>query len=256
MLVEVRRLPRHVAIIMDGNGRWAQLRRQPRTEGHRRGSDAVRRVVRAARRLGIETLTLFAFSEQNWDRPPDEVEALMSLLREFLVTERDEILGNAIRLTTVGRIGRLPAMVREVLDPLVEASASHRAMTLCLALSYGGREEIADVARRIAQCAASGSVLPSDVDESYVSKMIPSMEFGEVDLLIRTGGEQRISNFLLWGAAYAELHFSPTLWPDYGEADFFDALAAFQARERRFGRTSAQVRESAPSPSVASHVQS
>ena len=237
-LVEVRRLPGHVAIIMDGNGRWAQQLGRPRPEGHRRGSDAVRRTVRAARRLGIRALTLYAFSEQNWDRPRDEVSALMGLLREFLLSERAEILDNAIRLRAVGRVDRLPPTVRDVLDPLVAESATGSGMTLSLALSYGGREEIADAARTLASRVASGVITPDAIDEAAVASVMPSMEAGAVDLLIRTGGEQRISNFLLWGVAYAELYFSPTLWPDYVERDLYDAIAAYQSRDRRFGRVS------------------
>ncbi len=223
---------------MDGNGRWAQQLGRPRPEGHRRGSDAVRRTVRACRRLGIDALTLYAFSEQNWDRPREEVDALMGLLREFLESERAEILDNAIRLRAVGRIERLPPSVRGVLDPLMEESASNRGMTLTLALSYGGREEIADAARALAQRAAAGDLDAATVDETTLAAEMPSMRVGPVDLLIRTGGEQRISNFLLWGAAYAELYFSPALWPDYDERDLYEAIAAYQARDRRFGRVS------------------
>ena len=247
-LVEVRRLPGHVAIIMDGNGRWAQQLGRPRHEGHRRGSDAVRRTVRAARRLGIRALTLYAFSEQNWDRPRDEVSALMGLLREFLVSERAEILDNAIRLRAVGRVDRLPPIVREVLDPLVEESSDNGGMTLSLALSYGGREEIVDAARTLATRVARGVITPDAIDEDAVASVIPSMEVGPVDLLIRTGGEQRISNFLLWGAAYAELYFSPALWPDYLESDLYEAIAAYQARDRRFGRVSSVELTSADDP--------
>jgi undecaprenyl diphosphate synthase len=237
-LVEVQRLPAHVAIIMDGNGRWAQQIGRPRTEGHRRGSDAVRRTVRAARRLGIRALTLYAFSEQNWDRPPEEVSALMGLLREFLESERAEILDNAVRLRGVGRVDRMPRTVRDVLDPLVAESAAHAGMTLTLALSYGGREEITDAARTLSERVGRGELSPRDIDEERVASVMPSMEVGAVDLLIRTGGEQRISNFLLWGAAYAELYFSNTLWPDYVEHDLYEAISAYQTRERRFGRVS------------------
>jgi undecaprenyl diphosphate synthase len=233
--VEARNLPAHIGIIMDGNGRWAQLRGRERVEGHREGSKAVRRVVRAARRLGIGALTLYAFSEQNWARPELEVDALMQLLREFLLSERDEILDNGIRLNAIGNLGRLPAVVRAVLDPLRAESARHDAMTLTLALSYGGREEIANAARELAREVAAGKMSPEDVTEQALRERMPSLGVGDPDLIIRTGGERRISNFLLYGLAYAELHFADVLWPDFTEADLFEAIASYQARERRFG---------------------
>lgn len=234
-LIEARNLPSHVGIIMDGNGRWAQMRGLDRADGHREGSLSVRRVVRAARRLGLSALTLYAFSEQNWARPEDEVDTLMQLLREFLLTERDEILDNGIRLNAVGNLGRLPAVVRGVLDPLRTDSASRDAMTLTLALSYGGREEIAAAARDLAIEVASGKLRPEDVTEDALHRRMPSLTVGDPDLVIRTGGERRISNFLLYGLAYAELHFADALWPDFAEADLYEAIASYQKRERRFG---------------------
>ncbi len=239
--VDLRRLPRHLAIVMDGNGRWAERHGLPRPEGHRAGSEAVRRTVRAARRLGLGTLTLYAFSEQNWARPADEVEALMGLFAEFLVSERQEMLDNGIRLRAIGRIRRLPGHVRALLDDLVRESAGLGGMTLNLCVSYGGQEEIADAARRLCERVARGELSAEQVDEAALEREIPSVATGPVDLLVRTGGEQRISNFVLWGAAYAELFFSPTLWPDYAEQDLFEAIAAYQRRERRFGKTSAQL---------------
>lgn len=233
--VEAQNLPSHIGIIMDGNGRWAQLRGQERAFGHREGSRAVRRVVRAARRLGIRALTLYAFSEQNWARPELEVDALMTLLREFLLSERDEILDNGIRLNAIGNLGRLPAIVRTVLDPLRNESASHDAMTLTLALSYGGREEIANAARELAREIAAGRMSPDDLTEHTLHSRMPSLSVGDPDLVIRTGGERRISNFLLYGLAYAELHFADVLWPDFAENDLYEAIASFQTRERRFG---------------------
>ena len=234
--VEARNLPGHVAIIMDGNGRWAQLRGQARATGHREGALAVRRVVRIARRLGLHALTLYAFSEQNWSRPEDEVDALMLLLREFLLNERDEILHNGIRLNAVGNLGRLPALVRAVLDPLRRDSSANGSMTLTLALSYGGREEIAAAARELARGVAAGRIAPDDVTTEALRAHMPSLAVGDPDLVIRTGGERRISNFLLYGLAYAELHFADVLWPDFSEADLFAAIVSFQRRERRFGR--------------------
>lgn len=234
-MVEARNLPAHVGIIMDGNGRWAQLRGQPRVEGHREGSNAVRRIVRAARRLGIKALTLYAFSEQNWARPLHEVEALMDLLRDFLLSERAEILDNGIRLAAVGNIDRLPPSVRAVLDPLREDSAANTAMTLTLALSYGGREEIAAAARELAAQIAAGTLPLEALTAEALRERVPSLAVGDPDLVIRTGGERRISNFLLYGLAYAELHFADVLWPDFTEADLYAAIGSFQTRERRFG---------------------
>ena len=229
--------PRHVAIIMDGNGRWAQRRHLPRIEGHRQGAQSVREVVRAARQLGLPALTLYAFSSQNWQRPPDEVKALMELLRDYLIEERPEIMDNGIRLTAIGRLERLPSLVREPLDELVRDSAGNRDMVLCLALSYGGREAILDAAR-----AALQAGIPADrLDEETVSRFLPTSELPPLDLVIRTSGEQRISNFLLWESAYAELYFTETLWPDFHRADLERALEAFEGRERRFGLTSEQL---------------
>jgi undecaprenyl diphosphate synthase len=235
-LIDARNLPRHVGIIMDGNGRWAENRGEPREAGHKAGSAAVRRVVRVARRIGLDALTLYAFSEQNWARPAGEVDALMGLLREYLVSEWEEIMGNGIRLVAVGDVSRLPAPVREALDPLRAASSHNGGMTLALALSYGGREEIASAARELAAAAAAGRLDPASIDVALLASRIPSLSAGDPDLIIRTGGEQRISNFLLYGAAYAELAFTDRLWPDFTEADLFDAIASYQRRERRFGR--------------------
>jgi undecaprenyl diphosphate synthase len=233
--VEARNLPRHIGIIMDGNGRWAECRGEPREAGHKAGSAAVRRIVRVCRRLGIDALTLYAFSEQNWARPAGEVDALMGLLREFLVTERGEILENDIRLVAIGDLGRLPEGVREVLDPLRGASQHNGKMTLALALSYGGREEIAAAARQLAVEAAAGRLDPASIDAALLGARLPSLGVGDPDLIIRTGGEFRLSNFLLYGAAYAELAFFDRLWPDFTEDDLFAAIASFQRRERRFG---------------------
>jgi undecaprenyl diphosphate synthase len=225
-----------VAIIMDGNGRWAQLRGQPRPEGHRAGAAAVRKVVREARKLGIGALTLFAFSEQNWQRPDAEVSALMALLMEFLVNEREELLENQIALRAIGRVDRLPVHVREGLAALSSETAHGARMTLTLALSYGGREELVDTVRAVAAEVAAGELDPDGIDEALLDARIPSVQVGAVDLLIRTGAEQRISNFLLWGAAYAELYFSSKLWPEFDEGDLRDALDHYKTRERRFGR--------------------
>ena len=247
-LVEARNLPSHVGIIMDGNGRWAQMRGLPRVQGHRQGSQAVRRTVRAARRLGLKALTLYAFSEQNWARPGDEVDALMELLREFLLNERDEILDNGIRLNAIGNIGRLPHLVKAVLDPLRKESEGNSEMTLTLALSYGGREEIAAAARELARRVASGRMRADEVTEDALHQLMPSLTVGDPDLVIRTGGERRISNFLLYGLAYAELHFSDALWPEFDAADLHDAIGSYQSRERRFGKVGKPAAPTIPGP--------
>jgi undecaprenyl diphosphate synthase len=234
-LVDVSRLPQHVAIIMDGNGRWAQARGEPRTAGHERGADAVRATMRAARRLGIPALTLYAFSEQNWDRPQAEVNALVDLLCECLVSERDELVDHEIRLSAIGRLHKLPQRAQARLRSLSSETESHEGMTLTLALSYGGREELIDATRALASKVRDAEIDPSDIDEAAVARLLPSMDVGPVDLLIRTGGEQRISNFLLWGSAYAEFYFTDELWPDFGANSLYYAIAAYQERERRFG---------------------
>ncbi|MCA9684144.1 MAG: di-trans,poly-cis-decaprenylcistransferase [Myxococcales bacterium] len=236
------RLPGHVGIIMDGNGRWATERGLRREQGHSKGADSVREVVRAARRIGLDALTLFAFSSQNWDRPQREVFHLMHLLRRYLIEERSEIMDNDIRLVTVGNVDRLPRMVLRPLSELVNASAHNRGMVLCLALSYGGRETIAAAARDIARAAARGDIDPEDIDPEFFGRFMPtSTMLPPLDLLIRTSGERRVSNFFLWEVAYAELHFSPVLWPDFGEAELWTALRDYGKRERRFGLTSSQI---------------
>ncbi len=232
VMVEAHNLPRHIGIIMDGNGRWAKLRGREREAGHKAGSEAVRRVVRASRRLGLSALTLYAFSEQNWGRPQTEVDALMGLLEEFLKSERDEIVGRGIRLVAIGDTGRLPRFVQQVLDPLARDSYENEKMTLALALSYGAREEIALVAKALATEAMAGKLDPSVIDARLIASRIPSLSVGEPDVILRTGGEQRLSNFLLYGAANAELVFSEKLWPDFTEDDLFEAIRTYQERTR------------------------
>jgi undecaprenyl diphosphate synthase len=227
-----------VAIIMDGNGRWARSRGLARIEGHRQGAESVRDVVRAARQAGLECLTLYAFSSQNWSRPPDEVGALMELLRDYLVEERAEIMDNDIRLTAIGHVQRLPDLVKAPLDALMRDSAGNRSMILCLALSYGGRESLVDAARE-----AIRTGVPADaLDEERFASLLPTHALPPLDLLIRTSGEQRISNFLLWEAAYAELYYTETLWPDFRRAELYAAIESYAKRERRFGLTSDQVK--------------
>jgi undecaprenyl diphosphate synthase len=234
-----RTLPRHVAVIMDGNGRWAQGRGKPRLDGHRAGADSVRDITRYARESGIEALTLYAFSSQNWARPIEEVTGLMQLLREFLIDERSEILDNSIRLEAIGDIDRLPALVTDPLHELRAASAANRGMTLTLALSYGGRESIARAAASAARDVLAGTLRPEDLDADRFASYLPTMP--PVDLLIRTSGEQRISNFMLWEIAYAELVFVDVQWPEFRREHFALCLEQYAARERRFGLTSAQL---------------
>jgi undecaprenyl diphosphate synthase len=238
-------LPRHVAIIMDGNGRWAAERGLPRIEGHRRGADAVRRIVRAARELGLPVLTLFAFSAQNWSRPRGEVLHLMRLLAEFATDERAELLSSGVRVVTIGDLSRLPDFARLPLAALQADLASNRGMTLCLALSYGGREAITSMAQTVAAEAAAGRLRPEDVTAEAVGARLGTGGLPPVDMVIRTSGEQRISNFLLWEAAFAELYFTPLLWPDFDRAALEKALADYLRRQRRFGRTNVQLRRRA-----------
>ena len=238
---EPRRYPRHVGIIMDGNGRWAQRQGRPRLDGHRVGADSVRDITRASREVGIEALTLYAFSSQNWQRPVEEVAGLMELLREYLISERSEILDNAIRLEAIGDVERLPPIAREPLDELRALSAGNRGMVLTLALSYGGRESIARAVRAAVRDAASGQLSPDDVDVERFNSYLPTGRLPPLDLLIRTSGEQRISNFMLWEIAYAELMFIDVLWPEFRRQHLFECLEQFGARERRFGLTSGQL---------------
>ena len=226
---------------MDGNGRWAQRQGLDRIEGHRVGAESVRDITRAARELGVEALTLYAFSSQNWQRPVEEVMGLMQLLQDYLVGERAEILDNGIRLRAIGDSEKLPGTVRATLDELVGASAANRGMTLTLALSYGGRESIARAVRAVARDAAAGTLRPDDVDVDRFGGYLQTAGLPPLDLLIRTSGEQRISNFLLWEIAYAELIFVDALWPEFRRAHLHACLEQYGARERRFGLTSDQV---------------
>ena len=241
-MIDPTKLPRHVAIIMDGNGRWAQEHGLPRVEGHRQGAKAVREVVRAAREIGLRALTLYAFSAQNWQRPVEEVATLMQLLRDYVIEERDEIMDNDIRLIAIGEVDRLPPFAKEPLDALMRDSAGNRGMTLCLALSYGGRESITSVARELAQSVADGRLTLDEITEDKVTGALQTGGLPQLDLLVRTSGEERLSNFLLWEAAYAELYFTETYWPAFGKTELYLALESYRTRERRFGRTREQIR--------------
>src|ERR1700704_5004839 len=226
---EPRRYPRHVGIIMDGNGRWAERQGRPRLEGHRVGADSVRDITRASRELGIEALTLYAFSSQNWQRPVNEVAGLMELLRDYLLGERSEILDNAIRLEAIGDVERLPPLVKEPLDELRAVSAANHGMTLTLALSYGGRESIARAVRAAVRDAIAGALSPDEVDIERFGGSLPTARLPPLDLLIRSSGEQRISNFLLWEIAYAELVFVDVLWPEFRRGHLYASLDQYAA---------------------------
>jgi undecaprenyl diphosphate synthase len=238
--LEPSQLPRHVAIIMDGNGRWATSRGLPRVVGHRRGKESVRAVVEAARRLGIPYLSLYAFSSENWNRPKDEVRTLMGLLERYLGSELRKMMRHQIRLLAIGNLEKLPRSVQSALRRAIEATKDNQGMTVVLAVSYGGREEITQAIRAVARDVRSGALEPEAIDEAAVSRYLSTDGIPDPDLLIRTSGEMRVSNFLLWQIAYSELFVTPTLWPDFGEAEFLEALAHFQRRERRFGRTPEQ----------------
>jgi undecaprenyl diphosphate synthase len=235
-LLDPQRLPRHVAIIMDGNGRWAKKRLLNRIKGHEKGADAVRAVVKACREIGVSYLTLYAFSTENWARPQMEVDALMALLQKFLKTEAEELRTNNIRLRTIGETQRLPDDVRRSLDEVISQTRPNDGLNLILALSYGGRSEIIHAVREVAEEAAAGRLAPPAIDEKLLADKLFTRDIPDPDLLIRTSGEMRLSNFLLWQMAYAELHFTSTLWPDFGKEEFIRILVDFQRRERRFGK--------------------
>ena len=244
--IDKERLPRHVAIIMDGNGRWAVQRGLTRVSGHRRGKDSVKEVVETARRLGIPYLSLYAFSSENWQRPKDEVSALMRFLRHYLVTEVKRMMKNGIRLLTIGNIRKLPREVQIALRDVVERTKHNTGMTVILAVSYGGREELTDAVRSIARRVQRGDLAPDAIDQELVASSLGTAGIPDPDLLIRTSGEMRISNFLLWQIAYTEIYVTETLWPDFREHQFLEAIGEFQSRERRFGRTGEQTERERP----------
>jgi len=229
------RLPRHIAVIMDGNGRWAQQRGLPRIEGHRRGVHSVRNTIEECCRLGIEQLTLFCLSTENWKRPQHELDFLMTLLHKYLIAERAEILEQNIRFTTIGRRDGLPANVLDEIDENVRVSQANTGMTLCLAINYSGRTELADAARNIAELVQSGQLGLDEIDEDAVTDALNTAGMPDPDLLIRTAGEMRVSNFLLWQISYAELWVTPKCWPEFDTAALHQALHEFAKRERRFG---------------------
>jgi undecaprenyl diphosphate synthase len=228
-------LPTHVAIIMDGNGRWAKQRGMPRVEGHRNGVESVRAIVRACGEVGVKYLTLYAFSVENWNRPKDEVDTLMKYLARFLKNEIGELNRSNVRLEAIGQIWRLPEAVQEQLEKTKAALAKNNGLTLVLALSYGGRTELVEATRAIAAKVKSGQLDPAEINERVISEHLYTRHSPDPDLMIRTSGEMRVSNFLLWQISYAELVVTQTLWPDFRKAQFFEALEEYARRHRRFG---------------------
>jgi undecaprenyl diphosphate synthase len=247
--LDPRKIPRHVAIIMDGNGRWAQRRGMYRVRGHVAGMESVRVVTRLARRLGISHLTLFAFSEENWQRPAMEIRVLMALMRSYLRRELREMLDNQIALKAIGNLAQLPERVRRELEETISATASGAKMDLTLAVSYGGRSEIVQAVQTLARDVAAGRLKPEDIDAALFSRYLYTAAMPDPDLIIRTSGEYRLSNFLLWQSAYTELYVTETLWPDFREDEFRKALESYQHRDRRFGLTQEQIEaQTAPEP--------
>ena len=240
--IDPARLPQHVAIIMDGNGRWAKQQGHLRVFGHKHGVKAVRSAIETATELGIGYLTLYAFSTENWNRPQFEINALMELLVNTIEKETPTFMTNGIKLQTIGNTTQLPKDCQEILDQTVEKTKDNDRMTLILALSYSGRWDIIEAVRNIGKRIQSGDLQPHEIDETVLNSALNTAAYPNPDLLIRTSGEQRISNFLLWEIAYSEIHFTPVLWPDFGVKDFCNALLDFQSRERRFGKTGEQLK--------------
>ncbi len=241
-MIELTNLPNHIAIIMDGNGRWAKSKSKNRLYGHRNGVIAVQKTIEESARLGIKNLTLFAFSTENWKRPKFEVNTLMSLLINTLKKELGKMLKNNIKLNTIGNLTKLPIDVQNELKDTLDKTKNNSRMTLTLALNYGGKEELTNAFKEIAIKVKNNIISPENVDETIINKHLYSQNLPDVDLLIRTSGEQRISNFLLWKIAYAELYFSDVLWPEFNEKDLHLAIHNYQKRERRFGKTSEQLK--------------
>ncbi len=236
------KLPRHVAMIMDGNGRWAKRQKKPRLFGHRAGAESVRDVVETCREIGIEYLTLYAFSSENWRRPEEEVRGLMAILKSYLETELRKMLQNGVRLMAIGDHSRLPEDVGESLQRVIEETRDNSSLTLILALSYGGRGEIVRAVQRQAEQCCSGKCSPAEITEESFAALLDTGSVPDPDLMIRTGGEARLSNFLLWQLSYAEIFFTDVMWPDFRREVFLSALLDYQNRERRFGRTGEQLR--------------
>lgn len=244
--IDFKKLPRHIAIIMDGNGRWAQKHALGRIVGHQKGAEAVRVTVKTCREIGIKCLTLYAFSVENWIRPSHEVEALMGLLETYLRSELKEMLEHDIRLTTIGNRDALKGSVKETLNDIMQKTAHNQGMTFNLALSYGGRDEIIDALKRLIRDTRTGKIKDEEITKELFSSYLDTAGLPDPDLLIRTSGEYRLSNFLLWQMAYTEFYFTDVLWPDFGRDDLLEAIASYQKRERRFGLTSDQLQKVDP----------
>lgn len=234
--VTTKTVPTHLAIIMDGNGRWAQKRGLPRAMGHKKGAETVKEITRACGELGIKYLTLYAFSTENWQRSPEEVATLMGLLRDYLKSDLKEIQEKGVRIRFIGERYMLDSDIAEQMEKLEKETAANDKMTLCIALSYGSRQEIVAAARKIAAMAKAGQISPEDIDQKMFSDMLYTGEMPDPDLVLRTSGEQRVSNYLLWQLAYAELFFTPTLWPDFTKAELEAVLTDYSNRERRYGK--------------------
>jgi len=233
--IDNNRIPTHVAVIMDGNGRWARQKMMNRIKGHEEGTESVRVIVRTSREIGIPWLTLYAFSEENWKRSKYEIDALMGILKRFLRSELDEMMENGIRFQTIGRTDKLPKDVQKLVYETIENTSENRDMVLSLALSYGGRQEILHAVQKIAGRVKSGEIEPNEITEDHISDSLYTAGMPDPDLLIRTSGECRLSNFMLWQIEYTEIFITPTLWPDFRKEEYLSAIEEFQKRERRFG---------------------
>ncbi len=236
------KLPQHLAIIMDGNGRWAKLKGLSRSIGHENGTNTVKLVIEACARIGIPNLTLYAFSTENWKRPKLEVDLLMKLMIKSLRRELNTLVENDVKLEAIGNIEMLPKAAKKELIQVIEKTANNKRLTLTIALSYGSREEITQAVKKIAEKVKNNIISESDINDTIINQHLYTRSLPDVDLLIRTSGEHRISNFLLWQLAYAELYFTDVLWPDFNEENLYEALESFQKRERRFGKTSEQLK--------------
>ncbi|MCE5204630.1 MAG: isoprenyl transferase [Porphyromonadaceae bacterium] len=239
--IDHHRLPSHIAIIMDGNGRWAKARGLERAEGHREGVSAIRKVVEAAIRASVQTLTLYAFSTENWYRPAEEIDGLMDLMVYAITKETADLKKNGVSIASIGDTSRLPVKVREALDTCIRETQDGRNLKLVIALSYSSKWELAEATRRITSDVIKGILKTEDISEETIGRYLTTSKLSDPDLLIRTGGEQRISNFLLWQCAYAEFYFTETFWPDFDEEAFYKAILDYQGRQRRYGKTSEQI---------------
>lgn len=239
--IDLKRLPSHIAVIMDGNGRWAQENGQERFIGHREGVVSVRKIVEAAGQLGIKYLTVYTFSTENWNRPQEEVDSLMALMVTAVRRETKDLMTNNVRLRTIGDVDRLPPLTRRELDACIDETKNNTGLNLVLALSYSSKWELTEAVKKIAQQVKDGTLQVAQIDEQVISSHLTTKDIPDPDLLIRTGGEYRISNYLLWQAAYAEFYFTDTYWPDFREENLYAAIADYQKRERRFGKTGEQI---------------